>query len=284
MKKTDEFKPKKVFVKINQKWESGTMISADENQIQVNHNSGTNTIKTEDVDKLIDIPFSKDQVFALKDVKEKLEGEYRSFNKLGSSDQEALAKGKEVFITITKEAKVENSETKELKPVGVMLQLRYSQSKGSELHQQYARKSELSLEDVKAYNYQFTQKEFDTMKHDKKPVLFQGVDSNSGEVFDKVAYFDTKLNDIRTKSPVKNFYGTKLDEKQYKAINSGESVEIEYTKKGDKTPTKYTINHNFKTDTTYSKKVNEKVKDMTVNDAKEVNAQKKKDKSQGLGV
>tara|TARA_R110002050_G_scaffold271612_3_gene415122 strand:+ start:14353 stop:15174 length:822 start_codon:yes stop_codon:yes gene_type:complete len=263
----------KVFVKINQVWQKGEIVSKDGTTLKVktSENMEFNIDESSQYVEQIKNPAQK---FAYGDAKEKLEGAYISFNKLPNNVQDAIVKGEEYMHS---SSYVHEGELKENVRA---VQLMYNRQTGSKLDVQIKRNEPVKLAEAIAYNYQFTKEEFDLMVKQGKQVVFQG-SSKDGEVFSKLAYYEPKLNDIRTKSALSEnnyFYGQKLTKEQATIMNKGESAQITInTKKGEKT---YMVNYSpksarFITKTFEKENVNDlKVQSMVDNQKKKIKPQK----------
>ncbi len=260
----------KVFVKLNQVWTKGEIISQEESTLRIKTAENLE-FKIDESSPYFERAISPAQKFALGDAKEKLEGAYISFNKLPRNVRESIVKGEEYIHSSTY---LHEGEMKErVKAV----QLMYDRDLGSKLDVQIKRNNPVTLEEAKAYNHQFTQQEFDAMVKEGKHVLFQG-STRDGEVFNKLAYYEPKLNDVRTKTALSEntyFYGQKLTKNQAESMNKGEPVQITIdTTKGKKT---YMVSYSPKAERFITKIMEmDKVKDLKVNSANNKTAEKKK--------
>lgn len=260
----------KVFVKLNQVWKKGEIVSQEDSILQIKTTDNLE-FKVDESSPYFERTVSPAQKFAMGDAKEKLEGAYISFNKLPRNVKESIVKGEEYIYASTY---LNEGEVKEsVKAV----QLMYDRDLGSKLDVQIKRNKPVTLEEAKAYNHQFTQQEFNVMVKEGKQVLFQG-STTDGEVFNKLAYYEPKLNDIRTKTALSEntyFYGQKLTKNQATSMNKGEPVQITIdTSKGKKT---YMVSYSPKAERFITKNMEmDKVKDLKVNSAKNVTAEKKK--------
>lgn len=221
----------KVFVKMNQVWLKGEAIPATENTYKVRvPNYPDFTIEKES--EFLEHQKFPAQRFAIGDAKERLEGAYISFGKLPDNIQDAIIKGEEYLHSSSYIA--DGSLKHQVK----MVQMVYQQNTGSKLDVQIKRNEPVPSGEAKAYNYQFTKEEFDQMKDHGKVISFTGTSTN-GEQFTKLAYYEPRLNDIRTKSALSEktyFYGKTLTKQQADALNNGEETEITIpTKRGEKT-------------------------------------------------
>lgn len=262
----------KVFVKVNQKWQRGTVISEKDGVVSVKTNEG----------QLFDLPRtsrwletlkSQAQRYAYGDVKEQLEGQYISFDKLPENVQDNLVQGREYLheSTYISEGQLKDS-TK-------MIQMVYDRNQGSRLDVQYRRNEPVTLDKAWAYNHSFSKDEFDRMVEKKEFVLFQG-STNDGEVFQKLAYYEPKLQDIRTKSalgPNTYFYGEKLTMEQANALNAGKELEMEIKSKANGAKP-YMVSYSPRKETFITKNVDmSKAMQMDV-----VTDEKKKTRSRGV--
>jgi hypothetical protein len=221
----------KVFVKMNQVWLKGEAIPATENSYKVRVPNYPDFTIEKDSEFLEHQKFPA-QRFAIGDAKERLEGAYISFSKLPDNIQDAIIKGEEYLHT---SSYIANGS---LKHQVKMVQMVYQQNTGSKLDVQIKRNEPVPPGEAKAYNYQFTREEFDQMKDQGKIISFIGTSTN-GEKFTKLAYYEPRLNDIRTKSALSEntyFYGKPLTKDQADALNNGRETEITIpTKRGEKT-------------------------------------------------
>ena len=261
---------KKVFVKINQVWQKGTAVSQDTQTFKVQTNDTVSFDIKKDSNFLEFQKFPAQQ-FAVGDAKERLEGTYISFDKLPENIQDSIIQGREYLHSSSyiHEGKMRESVK--------MVQLLYSASSGSKLDVQIKRNEPVQLEEAKAYNHQFTKDEFDTMVNDGKTIAFTGK-SSQGETFTKLAYYEPKLNDIRTKSALTAntyFYGQKLTKQQADAINKGLEPEVTIdTKNGKKT---YLVSYSARAEKFVTKSIEQsKINKMAVKTSVAVDGQKKK--------
>ena len=102
--------------------------------------------------------------------------------------------------------------------------------------------------------------------------------AKDGEMFPKLAYYEPKLNDIRTKTALSEntyFYGQQLTKQQADAMNKGEAVEISIaTKKGRKT---YNVTYSPRAERFITKSPEKtNVKELETKDAVVVGDEKKK--------
>lgn len=246
MEKQTEKQIEKVFVNLGQVWRKGEALSKDAETYKVKTDDGrtfTMPKKNEEGKRNEDIQIRKNlnHQFAKEDVKRRLEGAYISFGKLDDNVRESLLEGKERLIKTTY---ISNNE---LKSSVKMVQMLYEPNYGSKLDVQIKRKEQVKLEDANAYQYQFTKEEYDAMVKDGKTVLFTGT-SLSGDKFLKFAYYEPRLNDIRTKSAVSaNMYvlGQQLTKEQADALNKGEEVKINI-RKSVKGPLTYMVRWSIK--------------------------------------
>lgn len=243
MQKQEENNILKVFVKINQVWKKGEAISTDDKTFKVK-TADNLTFEIEKNSKYLEVQKSPEQKFAIGEAKERLEGAYISFDKLEPNVQDTIVKGREYLISTAqpKDGVLQESVR--------MVQLVYSPTSGSRMDVQIKRKEPVKLVDAKAYQHQFTKEEYNSMVTDRKNVVFTGTALN-GETFQKLAYYEPKLNDIRTKPAVSaNMYalGQQLTQAEAETMNKGEEVKItiEKTKKG---PLTYMVSWSPKTET-----------------------------------
>jgi len=257
----------KVFAKINQVWQKGEIVSQEENMLTVKIPNYTE-FKIDANSPLVEKLKSPGQKFAYGEAKEKLEGAYISFNKLSDNITDSIVNGNEY---IHHHSYVNDGELKESVKA---IQLIYNSKTGSKLDVQLKRNVPVVLADAKAYNYQFTKEEFKAMVTVGKHVVFNG-SSNDGEVFQKLAYYEPRLNDIRIKTALSEkvyFYGQKLTLNQAASMNKGEPVEITIdTKKGKKS---YLVGYNPKSEKFTTKSL-EKIKAIKTNEAKTVGKKKR---------
>ena len=163
------------------------------------------------------------------------------------------------------------------------VQLIYDQRNGSKLDVQIKRNEPVTLLDAKAYNHQFTKEEFDIMVKEGKHIVFEG-NTKDGELFSKLAYYEPKLNDIRTKSALSQntyFFGQKLTKEQAITMNKGEAVQITIdTKKGQKT---YMVTYSPKAERFITKSLEkEKTENLKVNEPVQVKSLKKKNQRNAI--
>jgi hypothetical protein len=211
----------KVFVKVNQRWQKATIINEEEGKVNVLTQDGQR-FSIDKESKWLELVQNPAQRYAYGDVKEQLEGQYISFEKLPENVKDNLVQGKEHFHVST------YLSDGELKETSKMVQMVYDPNMGSRLFVQFKRKNQVTLDQAMAYNHKFSPNEFERMVSKKEVVLFQGI-TKDGELFEKLAYYEAKLLDIRTKSaltPNTYLYGSKLSATQAKALNQGEEIEI----------------------------------------------------------
>jgi len=216
-----ENQAEKVYVKVNQKWQRATVTGKQDGKVSVVTDDGQ-SFNLPKNSKYLEPIGSKDQKFAYGDVKEQLEGQYISYAKLPESVRDNLVEGKEYFHEST------YISEGELKEGAKMVQMVYDRNVGTRLDVQYRRNEVVTLDKASAYNHSFSADEFRCMVEQKEFVVFQGSTSD-GEVFQKLAYYEPRLQDIRTKSaltPNKYFYGEKLTTKQADALNKGQEIEM----------------------------------------------------------
>jgi hypothetical protein len=260
----------KVFVKINQVWRKGTAVSEDGKTFKVKTNDNP-TFEIEKGNKYLEFQKFPAQQFAVGDAKERLEGAYVSFDKLPENIQDAIIQGREYLheSSYINEGKMRESVK--------MAQMLYSPASGSKLDVQIRRNQPVKLEQAKAYNHQFTKEEFDNMVKNGETIAFTGSSMN-GQTFTKLAYYEPKLNDIRTKSALTAntyFYGQQLTQKQADAINKGLEPKITIdTKKGKKT---YLVSYSPRAEKFVTKSVMQsKMNKMEVKNAVTVGGEKKR--------
>jgi len=260
----------KVFVKINQVWQKGTAVSADGLTFKVKTNDNL-SFEIEKGSTYLEFQKFAAQQFAVGDAKEKLEGAYVSFDKLPENIQDAIIQGREHLHSSSyiNEGKMKESVK--------MVQMLYSPTSGSKLDVQIRRNDPVTLEQAKAYNHQFSKGEFDNMVKNGQTISFTG-SSMSGETFIKLAYYEPKLNDIRTKSALTAntyFYGQQLTKQQADSINKGMETEITIgTKKGEKT---YMVSYSAKAEKFITKSVEQsKMNKMEVKNAVTAGGEKKR--------
>ncbi len=262
----------KVFVKINQVWQKGTALSEDGNTFKVKTNDNL-SFEIEKGSQYLEFQKFPAQQFAVGDAKERLEGAYVSFDKLPENIQDAIIQGREYLhaSSYINEGKMKESVK--------MVQMLYSPTSGSKLDVQIRRNEPVKPEQAKAYNHKFTAAEFDSMVKEGQTIAFTGSSMN-GETFTKLAYYEPKLNDIRTKSALTDntyFYGQKLTKQQADAINKGLEPEIMIdTKKGKKT---YMVSYSPRAEKFITKSVEQsKMNKMEVKNAVTVRGEKKRKK------
>ncbi|SNZ01432.1 hypothetical protein [Flagellimonas pacifica] len=268
----------KVFVKVNQVWHKGEAVSKDENTFKVRIPDYMD-FEIEKNSKFLERQNSPDQRFAFGEAKQRLEGAYISFDKLPENIQNAIVKGEEYLHSSTY---VNDGALKESVK---MVQLMYNQNSGSKLDVQIKRNEPVKLEDAKAYNHQFTKEEFEQMVDGGKTVAFTG-HITDGNKFTKLAYYEPKLNDIRTKSALTEntyFFGQKLTKVQAESINKGQETQISInTKKGPKT---YMVSYSPRAERFVTKSVeNSKANNMKVEEAVTVGEGKKKSKDKSMSL
>ena len=268
----------KVFVKVNQTWHKGEATPKNENTLKVNV-PNYREFEIEKKSKFLEVQKFPAQKFAYGEVKERLEGAYISFDKLPENIQDSLVRGEEYLHQSTY---VNDGALKESVKIVQML---YSQEMGSKLDVQIKRNEPVKLDQAKAYNHQFTKEEFDAMVKDGKTIAFTGSSVN-GNTFPKLAYYEPKLNDIRTKSALSEntyFFGQKLTKPQAETMNKGMEVEITIeTKKGPKT---YMVSYSPRAERFVTKTLEKRhTKEMSVEGAMTVSAGKKKNKGQSMTV
>jgi len=269
----------KVFVKINQVWQKGTAVSEDGKTFKVKTDNYEG-FEIEKGSKYLEFQKFPAQQFAFGDAKERLQGAYISFDKLPENIQDAIVQGREYLYqsSYINEGKMKESSK--------MVQMMYSSASGSKLDVQIRRNEMVKLEHAKAYNHQFTAKEFDAMVIEGISIPITGSTVN-GETFTKLAYFEPKLNDIRTKPALSGntyFYGQKLTPQQADAINKGVETEITInTKKGKKT---YMVTYSPRAERFITKTVEQsQMNKMEVKQAvTESEVKKKKSANQAIGL
>ncbi|MDB4291761.1 hypothetical protein N9954_00020 [Maribacter sp.] len=219
----------KVYVKLNQVWQKGDAVAVNDTTYKVKTPDNL-TFEIEKGSKYLEKQKFPAQRFAMGEVKERLEGAYISFDKLSENVQDAIVKGEEYLhqSAYPKDGVIKESVK--------MIQMVYSSTSGSRLDVQIKRNEPVKLENAEAYQHQFTKEEYDTMVKEGKTIVFTGT-SLSGEKFPKLAYYEPKVNDIRTKSALTSntyLYGQKLTQEQATSINNGieTKITIEKTKKG----------------------------------------------------
>lgn len=260
----------KVFVKVNQVWQKGEAISKDEKTFKVRVPDYMD-FEIEKDSKYLEFQKFPAQRFAMGEAKERLEGAYISFDKLPENIQDAIVRGEEY---LHRSSYVNNSALKESVK---MVQLMYNQNSGSRLDVQIKRNEPVKLEQAKAYNHQFTATEFEQMSKEGASISFTGKNA-IGETFTKLAYYEPKLNDIRTKSALSQntyFFGQKLTKAQAESINKG--VETEITIKTKKGPKTYMVSYSPRAERFVTKSLeNSKLNNIKVNEAVAVGEVKKK--------
>lgn len=266
----------KVFVKVNQTWQRGEATPKNESTLKVNV-PNYREFEIEKKSKFLEVQKFPAQKFAYGEVKERLEGAYISFDKLPENIQDSLVRGEEYLHQSTY---VNDGALKESVKI---VQMVYSQDMGSKLDVQIKRNEPVKLDQAKAYNHQFTKEEFDSMVKDGKTIAFTGSSTN-GNTFPKLAYYEPKINDIRTKSALSEntyFFGQKLTKQQAETMNKGSEVEITFdTKKGPKT---YMVSYSPRAERFVTKTPEKtKAKEMSVEGAMTVSAAKKKNKGQSV--
>tara|TARA_R110000765_G_scaffold9911_3_gene30858 strand:- start:41433 stop:42275 length:843 start_codon:yes stop_codon:yes gene_type:complete len=240
MEKQEEKNIERVFVLIAQVWQKGEAILVNNEKYKIkvaNHPSFTLPKN----DKDLEVIENEKQQFAKEDVKRRLEGAYISFGKLDDNIQDSILEGKEQLIRTT------YISEGQLKSSVKMVQMIYNSTYGSRLDVQIKRNEQVKLEDANAYQYQFTKEEYNTMVKKGETILFTGT-SLSGDTFPKFAYYEPRLNDIRTKSAVSpNQYvlGQQLTKEQADTMNKGEEVEITI-RKSKKGPLTYLVRWSIK--------------------------------------
>ena len=280
MEKQTEKQIEKVFVNVGQVWRKGEAISKDAETYNIKTDDGrTFTMPKVDEEgkknENLQIRENPAHQFAEEDVKRRLEGGYISFEKLDDNVRESLLEGKERLI---KNTYISNGE---LKDSVKMVQMLYNPSYGSKLDVQIKRKEQVKLEDANAYQYQFTKEEYNAMVNEGKTVQFTGTSLN-GDTFQKLAYYEPRLNDIRTKSAVSpNMYvlGQQLTKDQADTMNKGEEVKITIrkTKKG---PLTYMVRWSAKGQRfLYRDLEKANIKEMEVKAATTLDSEKKKKQS-----
>lgn len=228
-------KKERVFVNFNQTWQKAKITEKiSENNVKVELNSGK-TLEIKIDSNYIEKLNSPGQKYALADVKQKLEGEYISFEKLPTSVKQSISEGKEYLHSTL------NTNGKEIVK---LVQMKYSKRFGSILNVELKRNKELTLESAEAFNYKFSNEEFEKMKNNNEVICFEGC-STDGEVFKKFAFYDKRINSIRTKSLLNKkayFLGKSLTDEEVDKLNNKERIEVvRNTKNGIKT---YNISYN----------------------------------------
>ena len=269
-----EKQAQQVFVKVNQRWQRATVTGEKDGKVSVVNNEGQ-SFKVPKKKKYYEPIESKDQKFAYKDLEEQLKGHYISYKKILPNVRTNLTEGQEHFHEST------YISEGELKESAKMIQMVYDRNLGTRLDVQYRRNEKVTLDEAWAYNHTFSADEFERMVDKKEFVLFQG-STNDGEVFQKLAYYEPKLKDIRTKPALSTntyFYGVKLTAKQADALNRGQELEMVIKSKvhGNKP---YLVSWSPRRQTFITKKVDlEKAKKLEVNPG-----EKKKSRSRGMKV
>ncbi len=232
MNKQEESNIVIVFVKLNQVWQKGKAKSLNDTTFKVK-TADNLTFEIEKNSRYLEMQRFPDQKFAFGEAKERMEGAFISFDKLQPNVQDSIIKGQEHLISTAqpKDGVIKESVR--------LVQLVYSPSSGSRLDVQIKRTNPVKLEDAKAYQHQFTKEEYNTMVKEGENVIFTG-NSLNGEKFHKLAYYEPKLNDIRTKSALSAntyFFGQQLTQQQADAMNKGMETKITIlnTKKGPMT-------------------------------------------------
>lgn len=264
----------RVFVKVNQKWQKGTVLSEKDGTVSVRTDEGQ-SFDIPRNSRWLETQQSPAQRFAYGDVKEQVEGQFISFDKLPENVKDNLVQGREYLHESTYVSEGQHkSNTK-------MVQMLYDRNLGPRLDVQYRRNEPVTLEKAWAYNHSFSPEEFERMVEKKEFILFRG-SSNDGELFEKLAYYEPKLQDIRTKSALRTntyIYGEKLNAEQAKALNQGQEVEMEIKTKGKGTKT-YLVSYSPRKETFITKSVDmAKAKKIDV-----VTDEKKKNRSRGVSV
>jgi len=220
MEKTE---PKKVFVNLNQVWEKAKLLSSDKEtgmiKVQLKDDR---TFEIDSNKPFVEIITDPAQKFSMGDLKQKLEGEYISFDKLPKNVKDSLSKGKEHLYKGT------YIKDDVLRETVKMIQLRYDDKLGSKLNVQYKSKEAITKETANSRNYNFA-KEFDKLVNQNEHVMFEASDKD-GVVYQRLAYYEPKLNAIRDKPILTSntyFAGQKLTESEAQRLNSGEQVSIE---------------------------------------------------------
>lgn len=260
----------KVFVKVNQVWQKGEIVSKDSNTLKIN-TSEYSEFSIDQNSKYVERIKSPAQKFAYNEAKQRLEGAYISFDKLPENIQDAIVKGEEYIHHSTYINKGELKENVKA------IQLMYNQQTGSKLDVQIKRNKPVTLSDARAYNHQFTKEEFDTMVNKGDHIVFNG-STKDGELFLKLAYYEPKLNDIRTKTALSEntyFYGQKLSKEQAGTMNKGEATQITInTAKGVKT---YMVTYSPRAERFITKSIEkENIKNLETKDVITVGDEKKK--------
>src|SRR6056297_1283048 len=182
-----ENQAEKVYVKVNQKWQRATKTGEQDDKVSIATDDGQ-TFNLPKNSKYLEPIASKEQKFAYGDVKEQLEGHYISYAKLPESVRDNLAEGKEYFHEST------YISEGELKEGAKMVQMVYDRNLGSRLDVQYRRDEAVTLDKAWAYNHAFSADEFERMIDKQEFVVFQG-STNDGEVFQKLAYYEPRVQD-----------------------------------------------------------------------------------------
>lgn len=260
----------KVFVKINQVWQKGEAVAITDTKYKVRA-SDNQVFEIEKKSPYLEHQKSPAQRFAMAEVKDRLEGAYISFGKLNQNVQDGLVRGEEYLhqSTYIKEGVIKESVK--------MVQMVYSPNFGSRLDVQIKRNEPVRLDQAKAYNHEFTKEEFKIMVDEGKHLPFTGY-SSDGEEFTKLAYYEPKLNDIRTKPALSGntyFFGQQLTQDQADSMNKGVGTKITInTKKGQKT---YMVTYSPKAERFITKSMEKaKIKEIGIKEALTVGNEKKK--------
>ncbi|MCM4166572.1 hypothetical protein KCTC52924_03512 [Arenibacter antarcticus] len=235
MEKQVENTIQKVFVNVNQVWQKGEAISIDDKTFKIKAGNNPSFVMSKD-SRNVEVQKNMEQQFAEADTKRRMEGAYISFEKLEPNIQESILEGKEQLIETT------YINDGKLKESIKMVQMLYNSTYGSRLDVQIKRKELVKLKEANAYQYQFTKDEYQAMVNEGKTIQFTGTSLN-GDSFQKLAYYEPKLNDIRTKSAVSaNMYvlGQVLSKQQADNLNKGEEVKITI-RKTQKGPLTYMV-------------------------------------------
>lgn len=269
-----EKQQEKVFVKMNQKWQKGVVINKENGKLAIQTQDGQQFNVAVD-SKWFEYQQNPSQRYAYGDIREQLEGQYISFEKLPENVKDNLAQGKEYFHVST------YLSDGELKETSKMVQMVYDPNLGSRLFVQFKRKAPVTLDQAMAYNHKFSPDEFERMVSKNEVVVFKGI-TRDGELFDKLAYYEPKLQDIRTKAaltPSTYLYGTKLTLDQANALNKGQEVEINIKTKTNGTKP-YLVSYSPRNETFITKNLQlEKAKKLEV-----VQDEKKKNSSRRMKV
>lgn len=269
----------KVFVKVGQSWFKADAVSLNDDTYKVRtpNNGDLEIPKDSNNLELQKFPAQK---YAETDVRKRVEGAYISFNNLGENVQKALMQGSEYLYEGTYPSNGKLVDTVK------MIQMQYSSQSGSKLDVQIRRNNPVKLEDAKAYNHQFTPEEFNTMVKERKHIAFTGSNLQGG-TFTKLAYYEPKLNDIRTKSALSDksyVYGAKLTQKQADILNKGGETEMTIdTKQGKKM---YMVSYSPRAERPITKSIEQsKMNGMEVKGATQVEGvKKKKNASQAISM